>query len=142
MGKRTITGLYLTPDGGMDERGLELQGRTLLSKAEKSAWMLPDLPLQVAAARRGKFKELVIVTDEHMVPVRLPWQDPTAPTPEQNAFFRERNRRLAGYLAKKANRTDLLLTMNMVVLAVMAGLFAFVTIAYVDFGGLIDKLPF
>ena len=141
MGKRIIDGLLLTVDGDMVNTPLEVEGRILMAHKMKRAWLLEVEPHSVMAARRGKYRQVVIVNDEHPVPARSPWQDPTAATPEHAATFRERNRRIAGQIMKKRSKTDLYLTINMILMGGMGALFAFVTIAYVDIGGLFNRLP-
>ena len=143
LGKRHITGLHLTNDGGINESNLDLEiNRCLLSNKHKEAWLLESEPFFVTAARRGKYKEIVIVNDEHPVPIRPPWIDPTASTPEHNALFRERNRRLAGLILKKRSKSDNLLTLNMAITGGAFIMFAITVFAYVDLGGIKDKLPF
>lgn len=137
----SMNGYYLTLDGRMIKSKIAVENRVMQSHKQKEAWLMESEPHFVSTSR-GKSKEpFVFLTGEHATPVRPPWKDPRAATPEHNAFFRERNRQLLGLIAKKGSRTDLLLTINMLILGGVGLLFALVTILTLDFGAVTDKLP-
>ena len=138
--KRKVLGLYLTPDGALIKTPLEVRGRALLSKKLQVAYVQEADPFAIAAARRGRRRPMVLVTREHMSPLRPPWVNPTADAPEQKGLLRE-NIKLAGPRAMKQerNRTDALLLFNMIIVGGSGLLFALVTVASLDIGGLLEK---
>ena len=138
---RKILGLVLTPEGDLVKTALEVKGRTLRSKKERLGWVQETDPLVLAAARRGQQRRMVMVTGEHKTPLRPPWMDPTAPSPEQKARLKELHRLSESELLKKdGQRADILLVVYILLLAGAGLLFTLVTVASLNIGGFVADL--
>ena len=131
----------MSPDGDLTEtRVKKVEKRVLKSKGTKEAWFQQGDPLYIAAARRGAIRPFVMLNDAHPNDLKHPWEDPDEEGPSFKAFFRERNRRLGGKLARRS-LADWVLLGNMVFLGVLILLFLLVVLAYVDLGRLAENAP-
>ena len=114
-----LRALVLDREGRARPASLNTKGHVVQSRAHQCAWILGRAALTVGHRWRSRRSSLVLLTQEHLTPLPMPWDEIAAPHAEHKAILREQMKITRQGVGQK-DRSGLMMAMNVAVIGLTA----------------------